>query len=577
MKTAGNSNFGRCVPYIVWGLVFVLAYWYLQHCHAFHFLFIEQEHLFLYDAEYLRSSLFRTGGLAGLTADFLIQYYCIPHVGAAVTSALSVLVGVLLYLSFRREGNVSCILPALIPVAVLVFSSYNEAFSPAALVAFLFMSAAIWGFSRIRPGTVRVVYAVCATAALFFTAGPVAALFAVCILVPALARDRSRCLPYLLPVLLVAVLVALGLRCQWFGELRHILLPDGYYTFLMHPDAWIYATWWCFPLAIVLSVSSRLLKPGKASYVFSMTVCAAALAVTGLYMHKQSTRMPDFYKELDYYMYMNQPDKVIEACRGRKLDNYVYRNILNWALARKGVLADEAFNYSQFGPQSIILDWQKIPYTMTLLSNIYMAMGHVALSQRMAFESIVSNDNSSPRMLQRLVETNLIYGQYEVADKYISRLKKTRFYRDWASSAYCNPAIEEMRRCLPADDGLSGLEGGLAQDLLRVAEANPSHTASVMYAGMLFLMEKDMESFVNMLDRYYGTDVLPSLPKHFQEAVLVYTERNRSERDRFDISDETYRRYEEFKRYFSANRKKANVRAEMGRKFGDSYWFYFLY
>jgi hypothetical protein len=38
----------------------------------------------------------------------------------------------------------------------------------------------------------------------------------------------------------------------------------------------------------------------------------------------------------------------------------------------------------------------------------------------------------SGRELSRLVETNLITGQYEVALKYISLLEHTLFYRSWA-------------------------------------------------------------------------------------------------------------------------------------------------
>ena len=44
----------------------------------------------------------------------------------------------------------------------------------------------------------------------------------------------------------------------------------------------------------------------------------------------------------------------------------------------------------------------------------------------------IPNYNKSARALQRLAETNLVTGQYEVALKYISILEETTFYRGWA-------------------------------------------------------------------------------------------------------------------------------------------------
>jgi RNA polymerase sigma factor (sigma-70 family) len=69
-----------------------------------------------------------------------------------------------------------------------------------------------------------------------------------------------------------------------------------------------------------------------------------------------------------------------------------------------------------------------------MMSDVYLHMGFVNMSQRAAFEVMMSspNYNMSGRELSRLVETNLITGQYEVALKYISLLEHTLFYRSWA-------------------------------------------------------------------------------------------------------------------------------------------------
>ena len=69
-----------------------------------------------------------------------------------------------------------------------------------------------------------------------------------------------------------------------------------------------------------------------------------------------------------------------------------------------------------------------------LMSEISLSMGMVNLSQRTAFEAMeaIPNYNKSARALCRLVETNIITGQYDVARKYIAILEETTFYRGWA-------------------------------------------------------------------------------------------------------------------------------------------------
>ena len=105
------------------------------------------------------------------------------------------------------------------------------------------------------------------------------------------------------------------------------------------------------------------------------------------------------------------------------------------ALARKGILADEAFKYTQHGPRGLMVAWNKSTTISALLSDVYFTMGNVAAAQEMAFESnIGALCDGNPRMTQRLVQTNLIYGAYPVAEKYIAVLENTFYYKYWAKA-----------------------------------------------------------------------------------------------------------------------------------------------
>lgn len=69
-----------------------------------------------------------------------------------------------------------------------------------------------------------------------------------------------------------------------------------------------------------------------------------------------------------------------------------------------------------------------------MVSDIALQMALPTISQRAAFEAMefIPNYNKSGRALKRLVETNIITGQYKTALKYISILEETTFYRQWA-------------------------------------------------------------------------------------------------------------------------------------------------
>ncbi len=69
-----------------------------------------------------------------------------------------------------------------------------------------------------------------------------------------------------------------------------------------------------------------------------------------------------------------------------------------------------------------------------IMSDIYLRMGMVSMSQRAAFEGLVAmpNGRQNGRAIKRLAETALIMGEYDLAHKYIATLKQTHFYRDWA-------------------------------------------------------------------------------------------------------------------------------------------------
>ena len=354
---------------------------------------------------------------------------------------------------------------------------------------------------------------------------------------------------------------------------------------------------WGIPLVGALSVAllatlagvlvdlflGRLIRGGKGRT--ALTSCLAILVLaTVFFSYRSSSSEKNLYKELDWYMYQDRPDDIIKVLSKTKEDSYVYQNFRNWALARKGILGEDMFKYSQTDPYSLILEWREIAYTSVLMSNIYYEMGHIALAQRMAFEANVIFDNSNPRMLQRLIQTNLIFGQYDVAEKYIARLEKSWSYRKWAKEQrkflrnreliLQDPELGPKARCVPRDNNLALSKNDLGWDLEEILRANPDHTATLEYAGAHFLLAKNLQGFKDFLDEFMAGQ---PLPKSFKEAVLILSEKEPNLIGKWNIDPGTLKRYSEFKDFYSKNSRRSDLRQRLRSKFGDTYWLFYLY
>lgn len=275
---------------------------------------------------------------------------------------------------------------------------------------------------------------------------------------------------------------------------------------------------------------------------------------------------------------------IIRHCHG-PIKNYLYLTYLNRALAEKGELADRMFAFDQHGPQGLLASWNKTFTVSTLLSDAYFTLGEIALSQEMAFEGYVTVIGAgNPRNLQRLVQTNLIYGTYPIAEKYISILEKTYAYHDWAKrhrgflyndkAIEADPVLGPKRKALPKESNLSGING-LEHDLLIRAEQDPENQLPIQFTGAIYLLSKDMKAFQRLIEKYYGTPVLPSLPVSFQEAVILLAEKDVDYWKRFNVSGNVIRKFAGYRNLVVQNRNNPQLPQLIKKSFGDTYWSYY--
>jgi hypothetical protein len=595
MKNFGKftTGFGKPVtPIIFWSGVFLLLFLCLQKQLAFHFYYIEQEQLFLWSRTYFLSVVSAPAGLSRWLTEFCVQYFIQPYLGALIMSAWFTLIGMLTAGIIKRIAPGSNLLVlSLLPVIFLIYVHFDINYFYSGTIAFALMLAVMYGYFRITPGAGRIIYAVGFGVLLFWCAGATAFLFVVCIFLWELLNRFSRAYFFILPILLVAGLAYWCVRTSLIGEYRFLFLPDGYFAYRLHPSTAIYFSWIFMPVLLVLCRILRNRKEIKTGRKYAEIFLQLLLVTIAFWfgINKFANRNSDFYKELDYYMRTEQWDKIIKRSNG-DIKNYLYLCCLNVALAEKGELAERMFSFSQKGVQGIYVPSSRVTHISVLLSDIYFSMGHIALAQQMAFEANESMPNAiGSRMLQRLIQTNLIYGAYPVAEKYIALLEQTKYYKNWAykhrrflwndKAVENDPLLGMKRRCIPESDLLAEAKG-LPFDLENSAEQNPNHRASLQYAGAIYLLSKEMLLFKNLLEKYYGTEVLPTLPKSYQEAVIILSEQDQdpSYLTRYGISTSVIRRFNEFKSRILANGNNSQALPGLLKgDFGDTYWYYYMF
>lgn len=579
----------RISTWILFCLMAVFLFVFLQREFMYHFYFAEQNFMFLASAQYLKAHLALPGGFADMSGEFLVRYFMFPYAGAAITTVLVSLTAVFTALILRRVNpGYNWLILSCAPALCLLFMHFDFNYKPGGTVAFLFVLLFLLVATYIRKDLFRLIYNFAAVCALFWLCGSACVLYVLLVLCYEFIGKKPLRYHSLVLVLPGGLLGALSLQFALLGEYRFAFLPDMFYHNRLQPKMHIYFSWISL---VALFVFALMLKPAKDQKTLRhIAGLALPLALVLLFavwgVRRYGDQKAAKVKELDYYVRTGQWDEIVEASRG-KLTNYLNICYLNMALAEKGMLADNMFLYDQRGVDGLLLKWNRTFSVSVMLSDLYFTIGNVAVAQEMAFEAYVSAmGEGNPRMLKRLVQTNLIYGEYKVAEKYIDLLEKTAYYRDWARDhrRFLNndkavgedPLLGEKRRGLLVDSYLSN-SYETPRDLAIMAEAYLANKTPVEYLGALLLLSKDMEGFQALLDKYYGTEVLPSLPAGFQEAVIILNEKIPEKWVEYNVKESVIEHFGRYRKAILANKNSQSLPQLMARDYGNTYWFYFMF
>lgn len=576
---------------LFWTLVCFSMFLMLQVCFKYHFYYAEQLQLFLYTGTYASDVIFQLGGISLYMARFLMQFYLLPAFGAACSAVLLTAACLMTQEIIERIAPVrNTFLLSVIPSCGLLWLIPDMNYSLQGVVAYLWMLAALLLYIRITHLYKRIAAGLLLAVLLFWIAGATAALFAVMALLLDVMLKKPKAL--LSTVYLAALLITglTAIRMGWQAEYRMVFLPDAYYDPLLHSKT-VYFAWVALPACMLVATRLRNSRRKKTSGGLKKDVTLLSVQLVPLVcflclLPNQHQGVQHRNIQQDYYLRTQQWDNIIDNFPGDGKGNLQTFNVLNLALAQKGLLGSRLFSYNKQGYQTLLADWNSSLPNAMALSDVYYHIGDIGVAQKYAFEGLVASTNDgNVRSMLRLIETNILFGEYPVAEKYITILDKTLFYRkearEYRQFLYDDMLVEQSpvlgpRRKALVNNNVYAVSDKVMNTLEALANNNPAGQLAMQYLLALCLTNKDLKLFRTILEKYFRTAVLPVLSPVQQEAVIALEQNNSSFWIRNGVSIRTEQRFRTFEADIS-NPHVLNFEEKIRADYGDTYWYYVLF
>ncbi len=231
-----------------------------------------------------------------------------------------------------------------------------------------------------------------------------------------------------------------------------------------------------------------------------------------------------------------------------------------------------------------------IPIAHQAGKQLYFHYGVENICYRWCFEDIVEC-GLSVNALRYMAMEAIVTHEWNLAAKYLDQLDKTLFYRKWAKSQkelLYKPDIVDstapyshIRKLMCQEEHMS-FDKGLAEVYLMhqfMTEMPQVTTPEYDKVALFWTMRAlDIPRFWYRLGKYLESNRVKSLPKHVQEAVVLYNSMMEKPVS-YPVSQQTADEFVAFQKYASFNpvRSIEESRYPYEQKYGHSFYFFYLF
>ena len=559
----------------------IAVYCFFAFRYPYHLHFQEQYQLFESTWAYFTGVASVPGGLADWTGRFLTQFCYYALAGATILAVLICAVQLLTWALCRRHTFVSYILCFLPAIALVAFFCDESALFGGAVA--LILSLACAGLcTLVKSDKVRWIIEAVLVPLVYMACGGLAVVFVLACLI----REFARC--GIKAWIVALVLIALTILCPIVAArvfpypMDRLCYGVHYYRFhnVMPGMLWIAAI--CSVLAIgICAFRGRGLSGGWQWAVgMGLGILIAALGV-GLVL-KTADWAREETMRYDFMARMEMWNRTMMRADEKNPQDPTSLSCLNLALAKSGRMGDHQFEYWQNGSEGLIPAFVNDFTGPVSTGEIFWHLGMVNTAQRFAFEAqeAIPDFQKSARCYQRLAQTNIVNGDWDVARKYLKALRNAVFYRRWADetlagldngTVFDRPELARARdlRLKEHEFLFSDTEMDSMLGLLKVE--NPDNTLALDYLLSWCLLRKDLDRFVECI----GMIDTPTLPKSYQEALLLRWVMTHNDFE--GLPTYLFRTHAQRIGQFIQDFRTGKSEDYMYRQYGDTYWFYYYY
>ena len=520
--------------------VAVVIFWSVPYMSGL--CFQEQYQMFLFDIGYFLERIVLPGGLADYISEFLVQFYYMPVLGGTIIALLLMSIQAISW-GLMKQYGMKAVFPgyllSFVPSIVLWCAMGDQNLLLSFVVA---LSGALlmgWIHNRFHNRLVKVVFELVSTALVYWFLGPVVFLYAALMIGDTLMKGKQNghilsSLGYSACLLILTVAWILLTTQSLQYPLYRIFSGLNYYRYpgTVSP----------LPLGVmiwtVVVVFFGMVPDGHAwikKLQQSKVVIALAyvLVIVASWFGIKASFDEMTYDLIDYDFLVRteQWDKIIEKAEKKPATTPLGVSCVNLALSQKGMLADRLFEFYQNGGEGLFPTFTRDMISPVSTAEIFFRLGMVNDAERYMFEAqeAIPNHRKSARLTRRIIECEIINGNYKVAAKLLRRLQKTLFYSNWANQTMAllgnekainrHPIYGKLRKYREKKQDFLFSDREMDQ-MLGLLFLNDNHNRMAYEYLMCYeLLQRDLEKFVQYypLGRFVGYD---HIPRSFQEILI---------------------------------------------------------
>jgi hypothetical protein len=343
-------------------------------------------------------------------------------------------------------------------------------------------------------------------------------------------------------------------------------------------------------LPVILKIKFRVVeKPGGKKFLSLQLAPVILIVVLAILSTGRIDKKNSHYFYVEKLFCQQKYDEIIAFNTKFPSNNILTNYLNNIALAETGQLNDLFFSFPQSTDGgTLFLKWNLVTEVLKRGGYFYYTLGMVNEAQRWAYEFMVMR-GLTPEGLKMLIKTELINGNYRVAQKYISIFKNTLFYRQQAKEfeklLFNDDAVARhpelgKKKALKTKQDFFVLSDDPAANIDFIIEADSTNYAALEYKLAWLMLQKDMPQIVKQLPILEKCG-FQKIPKNVEEAVVAYQQLNVGEMPeltRLKINQETVQKFRRYYQVFQQNRaNKEQARRVLSQNFSDTFWYYVFF